>query len=293
VNRPDVFDSLLGTHVSLRIRRFAAAGAFLAVDDRDESAEAETILLPDREVPADAKAGDRVTVFIYLDSDDRVIATTREPKIARGEVTFLEITSVTEIGAFADFGLVKELLIPYAEQSKELHVGERHPIGLYVDKSGRLAGTMFVSDMLSSVPRGIERETWLPGEAWRNDPDIGLFVILERTFVGLVPASEPHRLSRGEASKFRVAAILPDGKVVLSLRQHAHKELETDAATIVEVLSRPGAPRVGDRSDPEMIRELFGLSKKAFKRAVGKLLKERTVTLDDAGCVVVARPSRG
>jgi predicted RNA-binding protein (virulence factor B family) len=147
--------------------------------------------------------------------------------------------------------------------------------------------------MLSSVPRGIERDTWLPGEAWRNDPDIGLFVILERTFVGLVPASEPHRLSRGEVAKFRVAAILPDGKVVLSLRQHAHKELETDAATIVEVLSRHGAPRVGDRSDPEIIRELFGLSKKAFKRAVGKLLKERTVTLDDAGCVVIVRPSRG
>jgi predicted RNA-binding protein (virulence factor B family) len=149
--------------------------------------------------------------------------------------------------------------------------------------------------MLSHVPRGIDRDAWLPGEAWRNDPDIGLFVIIERTFVGLVPASEPHRLKRGDTAKFRVAHILPDGKVVLSLRQHAHKELETDAATIVEVLSRPGSPRVGDRSDPELIRELFGLSKKAFKRAVGTLLKERKITIDDAGCVVVAvaPPSRG
>lgn len=283
-------DSLLGTHVSLPIRRFAPAGAFLAVNDRDESDEAETILLPDREVPADAKAGDRVTVFIYLDSDDRVIATTREPKLALGEVTFLEITSVTAIGAFADWGLGKELLIPYAEQSRDLHVGERQPIGLYLDKSGRLAGTMFVTDMLSHVPRGVVRDAWLPGEAWRNDPDIGLFVILERTFVGLVPASEPHRLSRGDTAKFRVANILPDGKVVLSLRQHAHKEQETDAATILSVLSRPGAPRLGDRSDPEVIREVFGLSKKAFKRAVGKLLKDRAVTIDENGCVVVAVP---
>jgi predicted RNA-binding protein (virulence factor B family) len=282
-----VSESLLGTHVSLRIRRFAEPGAFLGVDDLDESEDAETILLPDREVPAGAKAGDRVTVFVYLDSDDRVISTTREPKVELGEVTFLEIVSVTQIGAFADWGLSKELLIPYAEQSRDLHVGERQPIGLYLDKSGRLAGTMFVTDMLSSVPNDITRDEWLEGEAWRNDPDIGLFVILERSFVGLVPASEPHRLQRGEVGKFRVAHILADGKLVLSLRQHAHKELETDAATILAVLSRAGAPRVSDRSDPELIRELFGLSKKAFKRAVGKLLKERTVTLDDSGCVVV------
>jgi predicted RNA-binding protein (virulence factor B family) len=273
----------------LRIRRFAAAGAFLAVDDRDESDEAETILLPTREVPADAEVGDRVTVFIYLDSDDRVIATTTEPKVALGEVTFLEITSVTSIGAFADWGLVKELLIPYAEQSKELYVGERQPIGLYLDKSGRLAGTMFVTDMLSHVPNGVVRDSWLPGEAWRNDPDIGLFVIIERSFVGLVPASEPHRLKRGDTTKFRVANILPDGKVVLSLRQHAHKELETDAATILEVLSKPGTPRVGDRSHPDLIRDLFGLSKKAFKRAVGRLLKDGAVEIDAAGHVVPSR----
>jgi predicted RNA-binding protein (virulence factor B family) len=149
---------------------------------------------------------------------------------------------------------------------------------------------MFVGDMLSSVPRNVARDEWLEGEAWRNDPEIGLFVILQRSFVGLVPASEPHRLRRGEVGKFRVAHILADGKVVLSLRQHAYKELETDAATILAVLSRKDAPRVGDRSDPETIRELFGLSKKAFKRAVGKLLKERSVTLDETGCVVVATP---
>jgi len=288
-----VIDELLGTHVNLRVRRIAQAGAVLAVDDRDESDDAETIVLPDREVPADLKAGDRITVFVYPDSDDRVIATTAEPKLARGEVAFLEITSVTQIGAFADWGLGKELLIPYAEQSKELHAGERQPIGLYLDKSGRLAGTMFVGDMLQRTPRGIARDSWVPGEAWRNDPDIGLFAILERTFVGLVPASDPHPPRRGEAATFRVAHVLPDGKVVLSLRQHAHKELETDAATILKVLARPGVPPVGDRSDPDLIRELFGLSKKAFKRAVGTLLKQRQVRLDADGCVVIATAPSG
>ncbi|MEO8707141.1 MAG: nucleic acid-binding protein, partial [Kofleriaceae bacterium] len=125
------------------------------------------------------------------------------------------------------------------------------------------------------------------GEAWRNDPDIGLFAILERTFIGLVPATEPHRLRRGDEARFRVAHRLPDGKLVLSLRQHAYQEAEADAATIVAVLSGANPPRIGDRSSPEVIRELFGLSKKAFKRAVGRLLKEGTATLDDHGDVVI------
>jgi predicted RNA-binding protein (virulence factor B family) len=104
-----------------------------------------------------------------------------------------------------------------------------------------------------------------------------------------VPASEPHRLRRGDVADFRVAHVQPDGKLVLSLRKHAHEEMASDADVIRRVLSRPDAPRVGDRSDPELIRELFGLSKKAFKRAVGGLLKAREATLDDDGCVVIVR----
>lgn len=279
-----MIEELLGRRVRLRIRELAAEGAFLEPDDR--AADAETILLPGREVPASARAGDLVDVFVYLDSAERPVATTQEPKLVLGEVTFLEVTSVTPIGAFVDWGLGKELLVPFAQQSKELYVGERQPIGLYLDKTGRLAGTMFVGDMLGA-PRRVALDEWLVGEAWRNDPDIGLFAILERSFVGLLPASEPHRLRRGDTARFRVANILPDGKLVLSLRQHAYQEVESDAATILAVLSRPGAPPVGDRSDPETIRELFGLSKKAFKRAIGRLLKEGSVTLDERGHVVV------
>lgn len=279
-----MIDDVLGRRVNLAIRRMAPAGAFLAVDAGDES---PTVLLPAREVPRDAKEDDWVEVFVHLDSEERPIATTAEPKLTLGEVTFLEVTAVTPIGAFVDWGLGKELLVPFAEQSRELYVGERQPIGLYLDKSGRLAGTMFVTDMLEGRPRDVALDEWIEGEAWRNDPDIGLFAILERSYVGLVPATEPHRLRRGDRAKFRVASILPDGKLVLSLRQHAYQEAEADAASILAVISRPGAPRVGDKSSPEVIRELFGLSKKAFKRAVGKLLKEHKVTLDDRGCLVV------
>jgi predicted RNA-binding protein (virulence factor B family) len=276
-------EELLGRRVTLPIRRFAAAGAFLAVDDDPGGA---TILLPDAEVPAGAREGDPVLVFIHLDSEERTIATTREPKLTLGEVTFLEVTATTGIGAFVDWGLGKELLVPFAQQSKELYVGERQPIGLYVDKSDRLAGTMYVTDMLDRRPRKCALDEWVIGEAWRNDPEIGLFVIVERSFVGLVPASEPHGLGRGDVARFRVANVLPDGKIVLSLRQHAYQEVEADAAKILAVVAAPGAPRVGDRSSPDEIRALFGVSKKAFKRAVGRLLKDKAVTLDDHGFVV-------
>ncbi|MBA3503267.1 MAG: S1-like domain-containing RNA-binding protein [Myxococcota bacterium] len=286
----DPIVALLGRRTSLPIRRIVSPGALLAVDPLDPDPDADVILLPGAEVPRDAHIDDRIDVFVYLDSDDRPIATTREPVLELGQATFLEVTAVTPIGAFVDWGLAKELLVPYAEQSKELYVGEHQPIGLYLDKSRRLAGTMMVGDLLGLPPRRVARDEWIPGEAWRNDPEFGLFVILEKSFVGLVPASEPHRLQRGERAEFRVAHVQPDGKVVLSLRKHAHEELAADAEKIFRALSRPDAPRVGDRSDPELVRELFGLSKKAFKRAVGSLLKARRVTIDDSGCVVVRRP---
>lgn len=280
--------SLLGRRAHLRILRLTALGACLALDD-DATAD-EVLLLPTAELPAGAKVGDELAVFVYLDSAQRPIATTRRPRLVLGEVAFLKVTAVTPIGAFVDWGLGKELLVPFAEQAKELFVGERQPIGLYLDSTGRLAGTMFVGALIERTPPDdLALDDWVEGEAWRNDPDIGLFVILERAYVGLVPASEPHRLQRGEAARFRIANILPDGKLVLSLRQHAHHELAADAEHVLAVLGRPGAPRVGDRSDPDKLRALFGLSKKAFKRAVGRLLKERAVALDDQGFVVVTK----
>jgi len=261
-------EQYLGRRVRLTVRRTGEYGVFLDDD----------IFLPEP-----ARVGDALDVFVYLDSEERPVATTHPPAIALGEVAFLQFTDVQDIGAFVDWGLGKELFVPHAEQSREVFVGERHPIGLYLDKTGRLAGTMFVNEFLGNAPRRIGE--WIDGVAWRNDPDIGLFALLEKRYVGLVPASEPHRLRRGEPAKFRVAHVLPDGKLVLSLRDEAYKERATDAAIIVGVLAKPDTPPVGDRSDPELIRELFGLSKKAFKRAVGGLLKDRKVSIDAAGHV--------
>ena len=282
------FADLLGRVLTLPVRRMGPPGAFLAVDPADPSPNAKALLLPGTEMPKNTKEGDEIEVFVYLDSEDRPITTVHPPKVALGQVAFLEVTDRTAFGAFVDWGLQKELLVPLAEQTRELLVGERHPIGLYVDDSGRLAGTMRVSEMLKDKGE-FSLDEWVVGEAWRSEEGIGVFVIVERSFVGLVPEAEPNALARGESARFRVTNILPDGKIELSLRGPAHEELANDAKKILEILALPATPKVGDRSSPEEIRAIFGLSKKAFKRAVGRLLKERSVDVDAGGFLVRSR----
>ncbi len=274
------FRDLLGTLATLQIRRFGPPGAFLAQGDAE--AEAPTLLLPRSEIPEGAKEGDALEVFVYLDSEDRFIATTRPPALVRGEVKFLEVTSLTPVGTFVDWGLPKELLVPFREQTRELARGEWHPFGLYVDSTGRLAATMRIRELLRDTG-DFKLGEWVQGEAWRDEPGVGLFVIVELAFLALVPAHEPHALKRGERASFRVTHVHADGKIELSLRKPAHEELESDANKILEVLAGPRAPRVGDRSAPEQIRAHFGLTKKAFKRAVGRLLKEGAVGIGADG----------
>jgi hypothetical protein len=280
---------VLGRIVPLKVLRLGPPGAFLVAPDSADP-RASTILLPASELPDGCKEGDVLEVFVYLDSEDRPIATLADPKLVLGEVAFLEVTDVTAFGAFVDWGLMKELLVPKGEQTREMRVGERHPVGLYLDDTDRLAGTMRVAEMLKAKGE-FRQDEWVAGEAWRDDPGIGLFVIVEQRYVGLVPAQEPHRLERGDATQFRVSNILLDGKIELSLRGPAHEELRKDAELVLAALAGPDAPRVGDASSPEHIRTCFGLSKKAFKRAAGRLLKEGAVRLDTEGFLVVrARP---
>lgn len=279
------YDDLLGRAVTLPVRRLGPPGAFLALDAEDPRSSAPTLLLPRGEVPAEAREGSEIAVFVYLDSEDRPVATTRTPRVALDEVAFLTVTDVTRFGAFVDWGLPKELLVPHREQTRDVRVGEQHAVGLFRDDTGRLAGTMRVSEMLHAGG-DFALDEWVSGEAWRKEPEMGVFVIVEKRFVGLLPASEPSTLARGQAARSRVASVLPDGKIELSLRGHAHEEIEGDAQKILAALARPGAPRVGDHSSPDQIRALFGLSKKAFKRAAGRLLKERAVAIDADGFLV-------
>ncbi len=285
--KDEIVTERLGRFARLPVARFGAPGAFLTLAEDDP---AKVVLLPRKEIPEGANEGDELSVFVHLDSEDRPIATTKAPRVERGEVAFLRVTAVGRSGAFVDWGLPKELFVPPAEQTAPLAVGARVPIGVVLDRTGRLAGTMRVSEMLKTR-RGYAAGEWVSGEAWRSDPKLGWFVIVERRTVGLIPATEPVRIRRGDEVEARIAKVHADGKLELSLRAHAHEAQEGDAETILRVLRErgPKADPLGDKSDAEELRRVFGLSKKAFKRGVGKLLKDRAVDVGPDGSVRIRR----
>jgi uncharacterized protein len=286
-SEPRPFQDLLGRFAQLEIRRFSSSGAFLA--RKEDGPQAPTILLLGPEIPQDAAEGDQVEVFVCLDSEGRPLATTKVPKLALGEVAYLRVTACAPFGAFVDWGLPKELLVPFAEQTCPVREGESHFVGLYIDPTGRLAGTMRVSELLKKTGGDFLRGQWVRGEAWRYEPEIGLFVIIEHRFLGLVPGHEPTRLDRGQEAQFRVTHVHPDGKVELSARGLAHEEMDSDGEKILALLARPNPPKLGDHSSPEQIRDGLGLSKKAFKRAVGRLLKQGRVSTDSEGNLQVEK----
>jgi uncharacterized protein len=281
----------LGHVVPLTLQRFTPQGAYLwqPADDADP---ADAVLLPRSEVPEDAKVGDPLEVFVYLDSEDRLTATLLTPYLALGEVAFLEVRDVNRVGAFVDVGLKKELLVPFSEQTHPLQPGDFEPIGMIRDRTGRLAGTMRVRELLQQGG-DFPRDAWVWGEAWREEP-AGLFVILEQRHLALLPAYEPHSLSRGEQARFRIAHRLPDGRLELSLRAHRHEQQADDGEKILSVLRARPELRVSDDTGPDQLRDLFGLSRKAFKRAVGGLLKRGAVRFGQTGeirCVDSPKPA--
>jgi uncharacterized protein len=210
-----------------------------------------------------------------------------QPRLALGEVDVLSVVDITPFGAFVDWGLPKNLLVPLKEQTRPLHVGDRVAIGLYRDRTDRLAGTMRVAEMLRTGRRFAPDE-WVPGVAWREEAGLGLFVIIEKRSLALVPAAEPHDLRVGDAASFRVVHVHADGKVEVSLRRLKEDEIDEDAERLFAVLAASPSPELGDASSPERIRAVVGISKKAFKRAAGRLLKTGRVRIDDAGML---RPS--
>lgn len=210
-----------------------------------------------------------------------------EPKLALGQVGFLEVTDIVPFGAFVDWGLPKELLVPLAEQICEMRLGQSYAVGVIKDDQGRFAGTQRIAEMLRKPPPFAVGD-WVEGEAWRQEPTLGVFVILEKQYLGLLPESEPNTLKRGEKAKFRIAQSLPDGKIQLSLRRTAFEELDDDAERVYVRLTQSFF-RVSDETSPEVIVARFGISKKAYKRAIGRLLKQGRISFDTEGYVVLSK----
>lgn len=268
----------LGKTQELEIVRTKEFGVYLSEKDGDETA----VLLPKKQVPQGAKIGDRIRVFIYKDSSDRLIATTGTPKLQVGETALLEVKDVAKVGAFLDMGLEKDLLLPFKEQTHPVRKGEKCLVSLYVDKSHRLAATMRVySHMSSQSP--YKAEDWVDGTVYELNDKLGAFVAVDNKYYGLIPKAEIYsRFREGDTVHARVMRVREDGKLDLCVREKAYVQMGSDAQTVLKVIDEfDGVLPFNDKARPEVIMREFNMSKNAFKRAVGRLLKEGKIRITE------------
>lgn len=234
----------------------------------------ETVLLPAKQVPMESVVGSSIEVFLYKDSDDRLIATTKEPLITLGGLAVLTVTQTGRFGAFLDWGLEKELLLPFREQTENVKEGKAYLVSLYIDKSSRLCATMQVYKLLRCDPP-YEKDTYVNGIIYERNPQIGLFVAVDNCFSALVPGKEDYGDHHvGDIVRGRVTSVREDGRLNLSLREKAYMQLEEDGETILALLdANNGTLPFSDKAAPEVIRRELHMSKAAFKRAAGHLMK--------------------
>lgn len=271
----------LGKIQKLRILRQTSIGVYL---NEEEDALDEDVLLPQSQVPEGAKVGDELSVFLYRDSKDRMIATVREPKILLGQIRKLRVVEASPIGAFLDWGLEKDLLLPFKEQLGKVKAGDWCLVTPYVDKSDRLCATMKIHNMLSSHSPYKEGDE-VKGVVYANNKDMGVFVAVDEAYHAMIPLNEIFALyDLGDRVEGRVVKVRPDGKLNLSMRKQAHDEIEGDADLIYAKLTRAGGfLAYHDKSQASAIKAEFNLSKSAFKRGIGRLLKHGKITLTEEG----------
>ena len=242
----------------------------------------EKVLLPIKQVPEQTKEGDILEVFIYKDSMDRMIATVREPDLQVGETAVLKVVQTSRIGAFLDWGLEKDLLLPFREQTMRVKEGQECLVALYIDKSERLCATMKVYPYLSlRTPYGMNDE--VQGRVYEISERFGVFVAVDDHYCAMVPKREAQGKFRiGEVRKFRVTEVKEDGKMNLSAHQKAYLQIGEDAKLVRKVIDEfAGVLPFDDKVSPQVIEREFGLSKNAFKRAVGHMLKNGEIEIRD------------
>lgn len=249
--------------------------------------ENDKVLLPKKQVPKGIEPGDPVEVFLYKDSSDRLIATTNEPKLTLGEIAVLEVLQVGKVGAFLDWGLEKDLFLPFKEQTAKVKPGDKCLVSLYIDKSQRLCATMKVYEMLRK-DSPYKKDDRVKGIVYDTSDNFGLFVAVDDKFSGLIPKREvPAGLSVGDEVDARVTEVKPDGKLSLSVREKAFIQMDKDALLVLKKLEEnDGRIPFNDKADAELIKKEFGMSKNAFKRAVGHLYKERRILIGEDGIVL-------
>lgn len=263
----------IGEYQTVTIQRKADFGMYVGDEEQQ-------VLLPKKQVPTGATIGDELDVFVYRDSSDRLIATVNEPLITLGKLACLKVKEVTKIGAFLDWGLEKDLLLPFKEQTKKVAVGEEYLVALYVDKSDRLCATMKIYDYLST-DSPYTKEDMVTVRVYNFNPEYGVFVAVDDKYNGMIQKKEAtRRLEIGEVLEARILAVREDGKLELSVRGKSYMQIDDNAEKIYKILMEMGGKMsYTDKSTPDEIREKFQMSKNDFKKAIGRLLKENRIII--------------
>ena len=269
----------LGEKQELVIVKTVDFGVYLASSQEEAQ---DRVLLPRKQVPEGGRIGDKVTVFVYRDSKDRMIATVREPKLLMGQVAELEVVQVGQVGAFLDWGLEKDLMLPFKQHRGKVKQGDRVLVSLYIDKSSRLCATMNVYENLRT-DSPYRKEDKVTGRVYDISDNFGAFVAVDNLYSALIPKKELYgNVELGKDVQARVVQVREDGKLTLSVREKAYLQMDKDAEKILSILdSYEGVLPFNDRVSPQIIKRETDMSKNEFKRAVGRLLKEGKIEIGE------------
>lgn len=282
---------LLGKMQTLRVVKKTDFGLYLSsegiessyVPDKKECIDVPSILLPKKQTNNET-IGDTIEVFVYKDSEDRPIATTTKPNLVMGQVAKLTVKEVTGIGAFLEWGLAKDLFLPFKEQTFRVQKGDSVLVTLYIDKSSRLCATAKIYNMLRA-DSPYQKEDQVSGTVYEIIDAFGAYVAVDDCFSALIPKKElftPLRV--GETVQARVTKVQPDGRLVLAIREKSYLQMDKDCEVVYGALCKAGGfLPYHDKTSPELIQTKFGLSKNAFKRAIGHLQKEGKLLIEKDG----------
>ncbi|MCI8507933.1 MAG: S1 RNA-binding domain-containing protein [Lachnospiraceae bacterium] len=273
----------IGKWQTLQVVRSKEFGVYLAQEKGDKDA----VLLPRKQVPEGLKAGGEIEVFVYLDSSDRPIATVNKPLITLGEIAKLKVAGINSIGAFMDWGLEKDILMPFKEMVGKVSEGKEYLVYMYMDKSSRPCVSMRLYDHLS-VDSPYAKGDQVEGYIYQVNENIGAFVAVDNKYQGMIPRQELHKkVYVGDSLSLRISEVREDGKLNLSVGKPAYQQIEEDSEMVYQtILAFDGVLPFTDKASPQVIERELGLSKNAFKRAIGRLLKEGRVEISEHSIVV-------
>lgn len=272
----------LGEMQELEVAKIVNIGAYLQSEDKEKTED--RVLLPIKQVPAGTKVGDKINVFVYRDSDDKIIATVKKPKITLGEIATLKVVEMSRIGAFLNWGLEKDLFLPFKEQIGDIRLNGEYMVGLYIDKSDRLCATMNLFKVLrTDSPYKVN--DIVKGTVFSLKRGLGAMVAVDNKYLGLIHEGEIIKpLHSGQSVEVRVSNIKEDGKLDLSLKDAPRLQIDKDGEKILKVLIRnKGSLPLNDDSSPEEVNKILGMSKSSFKKASGRLMKRRLIIMTKNG----------